>query len=70
MTFRASVEKYLGEVAEQHHRGDATENSYYDILKKLWEELGSQLSSTHTNLTILPSQTDAGNPDNRARSGH
>ena len=40
------------------------------MLKQLWEELGSQLSSAHATLTVLPRQTEAGNPDNRARSGH
>jgi len=43
MTFRASVERYLGAVAQQYRRGDAREESYYDVLKQLWEELGSQL---------------------------
>jgi len=70
MTFRASVERYLGAVAQQYHRGDAREESYYDVLKQLWEELGSQLSSAHATLTVLSRQTEAGNPDNRARSGH
>jgi len=70
MAFRASVEKYLAAVAEQHHRGDATESSYYGILKQLWEELGPQVSSPHAKLTVFPRQTEAGNPDNRARSGH
>ena len=46
MTFRASVERYLAAVSEQYHRGDAREESYYDVLKQLWEDLGSQLSST------------------------
>src|SRR5450756_3065971 len=63
MTFRASVERYLGAVAQQYHRGDAREESYYDVLKQLWEELGSQLSSAHATLTVLPRQTEAGNPD-------
>ena len=69
MTFRASVERYLGAVAQQHHRGDAREESYYDVLKQLWEELGSQLSSAHATLTVLPRQTEAGNPDMRVWSG-
>jgi len=69
MTFRASVEKYLGAVAQQYHRGDAREESYYDVLKQLWEELGSQLSSAHATLTVLPRQTEAGNPDMRVWSG-
>ncbi|MFA4953858.1 MAG: type ISP restriction/modification enzyme [Patescibacteria group bacterium] len=69
MTFRASVERYLGAVAQQHHRGDAREESYYDVLKQLWEELGLQLSSAHATLTVLPRQTEAGNPDMRVWSG-
>jgi type I restriction-modification system DNA methylase subunit len=69
MTFRASVERYLGAVAQQYRRGDSTENSYYGILKQLWEELGSQLSSPHATLTVLPRQTEAGNPDMRVWSG-
>jgi type I restriction-modification system DNA methylase subunit len=68
MTFRASVERYLGAVAQQYHRGDAREESYYDVLKQLWEELGSQLSSAHATLTVLPRQTEAGNPDMRVWS--
>jgi len=69
MTFRVSVERYLGAVAQQYHRGDAREESYYDVLKQLWEELGSQLSSAHATLTVLPRQTEAGNPDMRVWSG-
>jgi predicted helicase len=69
MTFRASVERYLRAVAQQYHRGDAREESYYDVLKQLWEELGSQLSSAHATLTVLPRQTEAGNPDMRVWSG-
>jgi len=69
MTFRASVERYLGAVAQQYHRGDAREESYYDVLKQLWEELGSQLSSAHATLTVLPRQTEAGNPDMRVWNG-
>ena len=69
MTLRASVERYLGAVAQQYHRGDAREESYYDVLKQLWEEPGSQLSSAHATLTVLPRQTEADNPNNRARNG-
>ena len=68
MTFRASVERYLGAVAEQYHRGDAREESYYNVLKQLWEDLGPQVSNAHTKLTVLPSQTEAGNPDMRVWS--
>jgi len=69
MTFKALVERYLGAVAQQYRRGDAREESYYDVLKQLWEELGSQLSSAHATLTVLPRQTEAGNPDMRVWSG-
>jgi predicted helicase len=68
MTFRASVEKYLKAIASQYHRGDAREESYYDALKQLWGELGSQLSNPHAKLTVLPRQTEAGNPDMRVWS--
>jgi predicted helicase len=68
MTFRASVERYLGAVSEQYRRKDATENSYYDGLKQLWEGLGPEVSNAHTKLTVLPSQTEAGNPDMRVWS--
>jgi hypothetical protein len=60
MAFRASVEKYLKAIASQYRRGDAREESYYDVLKQLWEELGSQLSNPHAKLTVLPRQTEAG----------
>jgi type I restriction-modification system DNA methylase subunit len=69
MTFRASVEKYLKAVAAQARQGDAREESYYDALKALFVELGSQLSSAHATLTVLPRQTEAGNPDMRVWSG-
>jgi hypothetical protein len=69
MTFRASAERYLKAVAEQYQRKDATENSYYGILKELWEGLGPEVSNAHTKLTVLPSQTEAGNPDMRVWSG-
>jgi hypothetical protein len=57
MTFRASVERYLGAVSEQYRRKDATENSYCDGLKQLWEGIGPEVSNSHTKLTVLPSQT-------------
>ena len=69
MAFRASVERYLGAVAQQYHLGDAREESYCDVLKQLWEELGSQLSSAHATLTVPPRQTEAGSPDMRVWSG-
>ena len=57
MTFKASAERQLVAVLEQYRRGDSTENSYYGILKQLWEELGPEVSNSHTKLTVLPSQT-------------
>jgi type I restriction-modification system DNA methylase subunit len=69
MTFRASVEKYLKAVAAQVRQGDAREESYYDALKALFVELGPQDSNAHTTLTVLPRETEAGNPDMRVWSG-
>ncbi|MHB8106143.1 MAG: type ISP restriction/modification enzyme [Candidatus Cryosericum sp.] len=69
MTFRVSVEKYLKAVAAQVRQGDAREESYYDALKVLFVELGPQVSNAHTTLTVLPRETEAGNPDMRVWSG-
>jgi type I restriction-modification system DNA methylase subunit len=69
MTFRASVEKYLKAVAAQERSSDAREESFYDALKVLFVDLGPQVSNAHTTLTVLPSQTEAGNPDMRVWSG-
>jgi len=68
MTFRGGVEKYLAAVAAQAKRGDAREESYYDALKALFVELGPQVSNAHTSLTVLPRETEAGNPDMRVWS--
>jgi hypothetical protein len=69
MTFRASVEKYLKGVAAQVRQGDGREESFYDALKALFIELGPQVSNAHTMLTVLPRETEAGNPDMRVWSG-
>ncbi len=69
MTFRAAVERYLAAIAEVARRGDAREESYYGVLKDLFTELGPQVSNAHTGLTVLPRQTEAGNPDMRVWSG-
>ena len=68
MTFRGAVEKYLAAVAAQAKRGDAREESYYDALKSLFEDAGPLLSNAHTSLTVLPRETEAGNPDMRVWS--
>ena len=69
MTFRKVVEQYLAAVGAQAKRGDAREESYYDALKALFEDAGPLLSSAHTSLTVLPRETEAGNPDMRVWSG-
>lgn len=69
MTFRTPVERYLKAVAAQVRQGDAREESYYDALKALFVDLGPQVSNAHTTLTVLPRETEAGNPDMRVWSG-
>ena len=49
MTFRASVERYLGAVAQQYHRGDAREESYYDELKPRQQSALSVQPQQQTN---------------------
>jgi hypothetical protein len=36
MTFRASVERYLGAVAQQYHRGDAVMGVEYRVTPDVW----------------------------------
>jgi len=59
MTLRASVERYLGAVSEQYRHKDATENSYCDGLKQLWEGIGPEVSNSRTKLTVLPARRRA-----------
>jgi hypothetical protein len=47
-----------------HYAGDAREESYYDSLKDLFTDFPLD-KGRKTKVTILPKQTEAGNPDFR-----
>ncbi len=59
---------YLHSIADLTQRGDATEESYYPALKDLLEAL-AQVQGKTAQVTVLPKQTEAGNPDFRVWDG-
>lgn len=61
-------QNYIKEVYKTIKRGDATEGSFYDILKDLFVAYGKKLGKK-TDVTILPKDTDVGNPDFRVWDG-
>ncbi|OGQ57533.1 MAG: DNA methyltransferase, partial [Deltaproteobacteria bacterium RIFCSPLOWO2_02_FULL_53_8] len=63
------LNSYLKKLTQISNRGDAREETYYSALNDL---LGDYASSTgrHTaDVTVLPKQTEAGNPDFRVWDG-
>ena len=61
-------QKYIKEIYKLIARGDAREESFYDILKDLIEAYGKRLGKK-TEVTILPKKSEAGNPDFRVWDG-
>jgi predicted helicase len=61
-------QKYIKEIYKLITRGDAREESFYDILKDLIEAYGKRLGKK-TEVTILPKKSEAGNPDFRVWDG-
>ena len=59
---------YLDSVADLTIRGDAREESYYPALKTLIEAVAQALGKA-VEVTVLPKQTEAGNPDFRIWDG-
>lgn len=60
---------YLKKIANERNRGDAREESYYPILRDLLDEYCSSIKKKDFHITILPKQTEAGNPDFRVWDG-
>ncbi len=63
------VEEYLKKVAETTKRGDAREESYYPSLTKFVEDFSEKTRKKKVHVTILPKETEAGNPDFRVWDG-
>ena len=59
---------YLKSIASTTMQGDAREESYYDSLKDLFTDFPLD-KGRKTKVTILPKQTEAGNPDFRVWDG-
>jgi type I restriction-modification system DNA methylase subunit len=62
------LKDYLESVAKTTICGDAREESYYSALKTLLENLAQALGKA-VQVTVLPRQTEAGNPDFRIWDG-
>lgn len=59
---------YLKSIASTTMQGDAREESYYDSLKVLFTDFPLD-KDRKTKVTVLPKQTEAGNPDFRVWDG-
>jgi len=63
------LKRYMKEIFEVTRRGDAREESYYRALASLLESFALSRQKGKTHVTILPKQTEAGNPDLRVWDG-
>lgn len=63
------IKEYLDNIQKTINRGDAREESYYEHLKSLIKSWSEQNNLKKVDITILPKQTEAGNPDFRIWDG-
>ncbi|MFH1250889.1 MAG: type ISP restriction/modification enzyme [bacterium] len=63
------LEQYLKNLLSTSNRGDAREETYYEHLKALVVHYADLQSLKNVDVTILPKQTEAGNPDFRIWDG-
>jgi hypothetical protein len=63
------IKEYLDNIQKTINRGDAREESYYEHLKSLIKSWAEQNNLKKVDITILPKQTEAGNPDFRIWDG-
>ena len=63
------LKMYLKNLLEVASREDATEVSYYSVLKDLLDVYADSTSKRNIHVTTLPKQTEAGNPDFRVWDG-
>ena len=63
------IKEYLDNIQKTINRGDAREESYYEHLKSLILSYAEQNDLKKVDITILPKQTEAGNPDFRIWDG-
>ncbi|MBN1200001.1 MAG: N-6 DNA methylase, partial [Bacteroidales bacterium] len=60
---------YLAKINKTTVQGDAREESYYAHLSGFLMDFANSIFRTHTQITTLPKQTEAGNPDFRVWDG-
>lgn len=63
------LEQYLKNLTETSKRGDAREESYYKHLDELIKQYAEIQKIKQVDVTILPKNTEAGNPDFRVWDG-
>jgi predicted helicase len=63
------IKKYLTNLFKTYQKGDAREESYYPALKSFLEEFSETKRKQKIDITVLPKQTEAGNPDFRIWDG-
>ena len=63
------LKKYLTEISRVAQRGDAREESYYEALASLVRNFAQSIKRAKTEVTTLPKETEAGNPDFRIWDG-
>ena len=63
------LKQYIKDIHASFSQGDAREESYYDILKRMILNMASFFGKTGVDVTILPKKTEGGNPDLRVWDG-
>jgi len=66
----ALLTEYFKDLADVYSRGDATEESFYSCLEKLFQQFAASTGRSEVHVTALPKKTEAGNPDFRVWNGH
>jgi predicted helicase len=63
------VTEYLKQLHKKYQKGDAREESYYSTLETFLKNYSETKRKKKIDVTILPKQTEAGNPDFRIWDG-
>ena len=63
------LDDYLKGLLKTAKQADATEPSYYPVLKVLLEAFAESSGHAKAHVTVLPKKTEAGNPDFRVWDG-
>jgi hypothetical protein len=64
------LKDYFQALADVASQGDATEESFYSCLEKLFQQFAVSTGRSEVHVTALPKKTEAGNPDFRVWNGH